>query len=396
MIYRGGYNMINSQFPSAYDVEQTIKFYSTQYQDVRRFFQSLGLLNIGNGKDDLSLFAKCLLLEHQDYIVLRQLAQSGSNATNISGFSLRTTLMPKSLQDINEDLVAFRTKLIYQQEQSRKRDAAVQKLQMPELYNGVLSAKFEYQRLIPGRVELIQKVDTEVDFIVELIDKQHWRVICFPKDSQDIKKIETLFMKLGDRSYSPFIISLEAFSQKQRIQFFDSVLDYYSQESEWRFLEVTEISIRREPDKDYIILGEEVDSETEVVDEAGESDLLSITQAVLEGKHLRTNSFVKDCERQGFYFPAMRLLLENRNSPEVIEVTIRFKLSPKMFEVVLTSMSERQDIGQVETSFTYKRQQEILREFWMTCHHIWEEIYEQLPQHKQDQQMSFAEYDKED
>jgi hypothetical protein len=386
--------MINTQFPSAYDVEQTIMFHTTQYQDVRRFYQSLGLLNFGSGKEDLTVFAKSLLLEHQDYIRLRQLAQRGSNATNISGFSLRPTLMPRSLEEISEDLVAFRTKLVNQQEQPRRQGAPLQRLHMPELRDGIISARFEYQRLIPGRVELIQKVDTEVDFVVEPVDNQLWRVICYPEDNQDVKKIETLFTKLGDRSYEPFIISLEPFSRKQRIQFFDTVLDYYTQSSEWRCTQVTEISIRREPGEEvFISLGEEIEGEIEIAEQATQSDLLSITQAVLEGKHLRTNSFVRDCESQGFYFPSMRLFLENRKSPELIEVTIRFKLSPKIFEVILTSMRERKDIGELDATFSYKRQQEILKDFWINCHRIWQEIYSQLPQNKEEYQISFANYD---
>lgn len=66
-------------------------------------------------------------------------------------------------------------------------------------------------------------------------------------------------------------------------------------------------------------------------EEIKRSDLLSINQAILQGSYLRGNSFVKDCEAQGFYFLSMTLALVHSKSSEMIQVRIRFKLSPKMF-----------------------------------------------------------------
>jgi hypothetical protein len=86
----------------------------------------------------------------------------------------------------------------------------------------------------------------------------------------------------------------------------------------------------------------------------------------------------------------MTLALDNRNSPESIQVNIKFKLSPKMFEVVLAGMSEKSDLGEIPTSFDYRRQQEILKDFWITCHSIWQDIYQQIPHLPKDTQISFA------
>lgn len=384
--------MINKQFPSAYDVEQTIKFRSTQYEDARRYLQSLGLLIFGSGKDHLSLYASSMLLEHNDYVTLRSIAQGSGAATNISGFILQTTVMPKTLEDICEDLVFLRNRLISQEAELIKKGSPKQRLNMPQIHDGKLLAKFEYQRTILGRVELIQRVDTEVECVVEPVDHQLWRVVCFPQANQDVKKLESIFKKLDGGSYAPLIISLSGFTQKQRIQFFDDILDYYSANSEWRFLEVTEISMRQDTGNDYLLLDSEDEIETVDfdVEEADETDLLSITQAVLQGQRLRTNSFVKKCEHQGFYFPSMTLSLDNRQTSEQIQITIRFKLSPKMFEVILANMSDKTEIGDIPTSFSYERQQAILREFWLTSHNIWQDINQQLPRKTELQQMTFA------
>jgi pyridoxine/pyridoxamine 5'-phosphate oxidase len=318
------------------------------------------------------------LLEHQDYVALRRIAQGAYAATNISGFSIRTNLIPKGKEEILNDLGSLRRKLIAQEDQLKKRGAPLQQLSIPQFRDGIVSATLDYQRMITGRVELIQKVDTEVKFAVEPVDQQLWRVVCFPKANQDIKKIESLFKQLDSGAYEPFIISLEEFQQKQRIQFFDDILDFYSQDDEWRFVEVTGITIRQDKDDDFVLLeADELETDDGESNEAEDADLLSISQAVLQGQSLRTNSFVKKCESQGFYFLAMTLSLESKKNTELIKVTIRFKLSPKMFEVILTGMSERTAMGDTPTSFTYDRQQGILKGFWVNCHRIWQDANRQ-------------------
>jgi hypothetical protein len=392
--------MISRHFPTSFDVEETITYRTTSYEDMRRFMQSHGLLNIGMGKEHIAEFASSVVFEHQDYLSLRRIAQGGSAATNISGFMIRSTRLPINVDLLKDDLVSLRRRLIQQEQELTKRGAPTQKLGMPQLKNGLITLKFEYQRLIPGRVELMQRVDTEVDITLEPVTSQRWRVICYPQANQDVKRVESLFKKLGEGTYEPFTISLEWFSQRQRIEFFDDILEYYRSHEEWQFQQVVEITVRQvaQQDRERFIVADQdlesygLDEQEEFIEEASQSDLLSITQAILQGKHLRTNSFVKRCESQGFYFPSMTLFLENMNTPEVIEITIRFKLSPKMFEVVLTGMSEKTEMGEVPVSFPANRQQEILKEFWDTSHRIWQQIYERVP--KPTQQLSFADVSK--
>jgi hypothetical protein len=382
--------MINKHFPTSYDVDQALTYRTTSFVDLRRFMQSLGIIVVGNSKDQIAEFASNILFEHQDYLIFRRLAQGASSATNISGFSLRSKLVPISQEDLIADLNELREQLIQQEQELIRKGAPALKVSSPQIVQNRLQLKFEYQRVIPGRVELMQRVDTEVILTVEPISTNNWRVICFPQANQDVKRVEKLFQKMAKGSYEPTTISLEQFTRQQRIQFFDDILDYYSSHDEWRFEQVTEITVRQDvsPKNEYLfgengVFEEDVFllvDEEENYSEAQSGDLRSITQAILQGENLRTNSFVKRCESQGFYFPSMTLKLENRKSLEIVEVNIRFKLSPHMFEVVLTNMNEKSDVGEMAANFTEQRQQEILKEFWDTSHLIWENIYQHVPQ----------------
>jgi hypothetical protein len=391
--------MISKQFPSPYDVAQTLQYHTVSYDDLKRFLQSRGVLNIGFGREDACDFATNMLFDHQDYLLMRSLAQGAEIATNISGFIVKPALVPLNLEDLKQDIVSLRKRFSGQEAELAKKGAPVQKLGMPQVRNGILNVKFEYERTIPGRVELMHRVEAEVDFTIESKNTNEFRIICYPQADQDIKRIEDLFKKLGRGSYTPFSISLDNFSKKQRIQFFDDILDYYAKDekSEWSLVSVIAITIRQQSlDKDdFVIVNDESGSieligENEDTQQVLEDDLLSITQAVLEGKNLRHNSFVKRCERQGYYFPSMTLLLENRKTPEVIQVTIRFKLSPKMFEVILAGMSERHEYGEIPATFTPARQQEVLREFWNKSHEVWYSIDENTVRQTEPEQLTLA------
>jgi hypothetical protein len=389
--------MISNQFPTAYDVEQTLRYYNTSYDDLKRFLQSRGIFPVAFGKEQAAEFAQNILFNHDDYLLMRSLAQGADIATNISGFILKASLMPITLDDVQSDLVLLRKKLAQQESELMRKGAPIQRLDMPHYRDGLLRVRFDYERVIPGRVELMQRVDSKVDFTIEPSADDQLRVVCYPQADQDVKRVEELFQKMGRGAYAPFVISLDSFTQKQRIQFFDDILDYYHKNSEWSLQNVVEIAIKQRSDSgDEFVVGESDDGSVHLVGEGdevqsvGEDDLLSITQAVLTGKNLRTNSFVKKCEKQGYFFPSMTLLLENRYTPEIIQVTIRFKLSPKMFEVVMAGMSEKSDMGELAVTFPAQRQQEILREFWNKSHEIWRDINSSTSKPTATGQLTFA------
>ena len=125
-------------------------------------------------------------------------------------------------------------------------------------------------------------------------------------------------------------------------------------------------------------LSEALDNEDKSDKPVKASDLNSITKAALEGENLRTNSFVQDCEKAGFYFSSMTLELENKKAAEVIQVQIRFKEIPRMFEVILVKSLQVSEIGEIEIRLEEEREHEILEEFWKTSHDIWHDIDEGL------------------
>jgi len=413
--------MINKHFPTPFDIEQTINFRETSYKTVKKFLQEKGIFCIGNSKSGIAKVAKSILFEHKDYVNMRRYAQGGSSAFCISGFILRGDKIPLTRDIIIQDILAKREQLNSQEADRDREGAPTREVGMPLIGNNdSISLNFSYQRLIPGRVELMERVDTRVQLSIVKMNSSQWEVTCFPDANQDIQTVKKLlFYDVKSGLYTPTQISLENFTQKQRIQFFDDVLDCYRSHKDWSLQQVISLSLKRDNLNDdgfgsnhQSLLGESLDNdlngeeldgefttlsslEEEEIDESINPEsseelqrtkeaLQSISQAVLEGTHLRENKLVKDCEAHGFYFPSMTLRLENRKSAELIEVTIRFKLSPKLFEVVLENIFERNDLGGYSSAnCTDSRQKQILKDFWDICHEIWNKINSTIPVERQ-------------
>lgn len=75
----------------------------------------------------------------------------------------------------------------------------------------------------------------------------------------------------------------------------------------------------------------------------------------------------------------MTLELKNALTSQIIQVRLRFKLSPEMFEVVLVNMGIEDALGKKEESFSDDEQKEILKEFWNSCHEVWQDINDDTP-----------------
>jgi len=374
--------MIKSQFPTPYDVEQAIMFRTTSFDALKHFMQRRGLFIAGWGKHDIAGFATNILFGHQDYMELRRIALGGEASTSISGFNLRHKLHSVNVETLTSDIVRLRGSIASQSESFNRRGEPIPRLGMPTRGDsGLLNIHFEYERVIPGRVELMQRVESQVDLVLESIGDTQWRVVCYPQANQDVKRIQELFEQMARGGYEAYTISLEPFSREERIRFFDDLLQHYSRDGEWILEQVTEITIRRptaDTGDDLRLDGEDSESagfiNDQEIEEVDREYVRSITQAILQGRNLRTNKFVQDCEKQGFYFLAMTLELSNRQTPEVVQVMIRFKLSPQMFEVILRTMAERDEKGERAVTVPYHRQREILRECWDTSHKVWHRI----------------------
>lgn len=379
--------MLSKKFPDAYDVEELVNLRSTSSSAIKAFAAEKGVLIAGRGKDPYAQVLKRLIFAREDYLNLHYYAQGGFEAPSISGFNIRIWATPsKTVEQVYQDIMSLRDRLFQITLLGGKRLANT-RIGLPQVVDGNITAKYFYERVVPGKIELLSRSEEEVDFSIIPHGQDTWMVLCLPRHNQDVQRLQDLLGKVDDKSYDLYSISLDDFPVPQRIEFYDRLLEYYTSVShEWRLRHVCGIFVKQAEQGVNDIF--EIDSErslSEVMDEnengrhPAASDLRSITQAALEGKNLRTNSFVKDCERAGFYFSSMTLELDAIGAPDVIRVQVRFKLSPKMFEVVLEYTGAKSEMGEDEVQFGPEKERKILREFWNSSHVIWHQLRDQIP-----------------
>lgn len=381
--------MITEKYPDAYDVSELVGLRTTSAQSIRTFAASKGVLIMGRGKEVVARILSRLQLDHQSYLDLRYYAQGGGARTSISGFNIRDWSTPhRTVRDIYEDVLRIRNALAEQKQASGTKKAPALDLRHPEIEGDSVRSEFSYQRVVPGKVELLARSNETVGFRISQIREGAWRVICFPKFNQDVETLEKLLKRAGKDAYEIYTIALDRFPVSQRIAFFDKLLEYYTMTStEWSLRQVCGIVVRqsgKESDDGLFDIESDLSFDDVMNDEqsakvAEPSDLRSITQAALEGENLRTNSFVKSCEKVGFYFSSMSLELGNKQTAEVAQVQVRFKLSPKMFEVIMLYTGIATEMGDESVRFTPERENEILTEAWIVSHQIWHEISNNLP-----------------
>lgn len=384
--------MISEKYPDAYDISELISLRATNPAAVRSFAASYGLLVAAKGRDAVASSISRLLLDHNSCLMLRYYAQGGVGKTSVSGFNVRDlSNPPKTAMQIREDIMRFRMQLVEQGRKNTRRTSAIE-IKAPEIIEGSIITRYTYKRIVPGKIALLAQSDETVDFSIVPIVEGIWRVLCLPKFNQDVETLQKLFGKINKYAYEVYTISLDKFPVKQRIAFFDRLLEYYSvplPEVQWRLRQVRGIVVKQS-DKSRLVeeifeidsevsLSDLLDSDDESEKKVKASDLKSITRAALEGENLRHNSFVQECESAGFYFSSMTLELENKDTPEVIQAQIRFKELPKMFEVILQKAMTVTEIGEQEVRPLPKREQDILEEFWRVSHEIWHDIDSELP-----------------
>lgn len=388
--------MISKKYPDAYDIGELVNLRTTSPAAIRSFAASRGILVAGRGKEVMAGSLSRLLLDHYSYLDLRYYAQGGVGKTSVSGFNIRDWSNPsKTTGDIYKDIMKFREELASQKRKATHKNSAIT-INPLQIVDDSIETSYTYYRVVPGKIELLSYYKETVEFIIAPIADRRWRVLCLPKYNQDVETLQKLFGKIDKEAYEVYTISLDKFPIPQRIAFFDSLLEYYSHprpEVEWRLRQVRGIVVKQADKKKPAAAPEEdifdIDSDTSLSEliesedtsdkKVKVSDLKSITRAALEGENLRHNSFVQECEKAGFFFSSMTLELENKNTPEVIQVQVRFKEIPKMFEVILIKTVFSSEIGEVEGQLEPEREQEVLEEFWKVSHDIWHNIDEGLP-----------------
>ncbi|WP_149093799.1 hypothetical protein [Paenibacillus terrae] len=135
--------------------------------------------------------------------------------------------------------------------------------------------------------------------------------------------INYIHQKNNDIKFDFSEISLRMLSCEKRIQLFNEFFQH--DHSPWKFEEIIKLKVKRD---------DAVKSEESSI---SANQLQGINSAIIDGKNLIENSFVKGTLDNGFYFSMATMRFENIENAQFIDVAIEFKSRPEKCETKLVN-----------------------------------------------------------
>ena len=134
----------------------------------------------------------------------------------------------------------------------------------------------------------------------------------------------------------------------------------------WQLKTITGITVKQGR------LDENEDEEEVVVEEEDSSTLTGISQAVLNGSGLRTNEFVQESIKKGYYISAMKYRYEHKMDTIEFAIILSFKNQDLRVDIDKTY---NEDEGKIYVQPLVKSEQnEIVIEFQNVANKIFDEL----------------------
>ncbi len=306
--------MENINYPHQQELAEALhEFCNSTF--LKKFSSQRGIYITNANLEEQSDFLSGIFYEHDDLELIRSVALGVHEKTTLSGFWVQS-------DDEKYDLVYELNKYVNEVvDENLKMKLGVITGNDTEGYKGSV----HYQQNQPGKQLFLQGTPRDFDFYIKKMGDRDWEVIVDGERSNDTKVMQKWLTKRLPRESGVVTIDQDQLTTKQTVIFFDELRDK-GVSKEWRFLQVKRIALKREST-------ETEDEDEQVIEQS--SVLTGISQAILEGSDLRSNSFVKQCEEGGYRFTAMNYEYEHRKNPFLMEVRAEFKGRPKVFEIAL-------------------------------------------------------------
>lgn len=362
-------------YPNSQELKDVINE-SVKQTELLGFLRNKGIFYLNASHEDSSMLTARLLLDGDDLNDIRRYAYRNVNKSLLSGFTLESN----SIFDLESVYNAIREKETFKKEGYK----------LKALYNvGGRSKEFggsvEYRRYRPGKTAFLKEERHEISFRIKELSKKQWQVEVDGESSSDGKAIQKLFsMAVRGKDITMDELRLDGLSNAKTITFFDRLVKE-GLDGEWAIEDILRLTLRRSKDKNEQV--EEIEEETESVGEIEESkdveikeapqeQLSGISQAILEGKNLRENKFVRMAEEDGYLFASMTYMFERKNDNSHIKIRAEFKGNPKIFEVSLESFSKPDtDLSEGDTvDLSDEQNYQFRTMFWNNAKKIYNEI----------------------
>lgn len=364
------------KYPNEYELVQVLNMLPKTALD--ELAQTRGIFITKVGIPQLAAELARQFYDNEDLEIIRAKAYQRSNSHALSGFTVNAKNKSFNLKSVYQGI--FESGIQQKLEQSLTAPILIDKDK--EIYK----ASLEYRKLRPGRIEFLQDEKTSFEFQMEPLGDGSWQVEVDSNRSTDIKALQDLFREGISSEYDIEELEQDLLSDPNSIDFFDQ-LAKSGMSAEYKFSDIKHLTLKRGATT--------AEDNDEGAKELTGEELVGISQAVLEGKNLRENVFVKKSVEGGYRFNAMTYEFEHIKTSHILQLKAEFKGRPKVFEVSITGANEHNGPATTKVSMELSsKDSRILRSiFWNNAKHIylgvikpsWKKESGELPEKGQNQ-----------
>ena len=344
-------------YPNRYEIEQTLgEFAKRSFVD--SFAQEKGIFITKANQNEFSNVLAGFFYDHDDLEKIRDTAYRGSLTQNLSGIIIHSEegefnpiVALKNIRDEGGLEQGMELSPVTLLAKENKDD------------NDIYKGEINYVKRKPGRIEFLQEENRAFDFTIEKLSEEEHLILVNSSRSGDSNIFEKLVKKKTSRTNARFEKMDQTFlNSEQTIKFFDDLAEK-GLDKDWELVEVLQLVFRRGKDEE----------EEETVEG---SQLAGISQAILEGKNLRENSFVKQSEEKGYRFTSMTYKFEHQEKASIIEIKAEFKFRPKVFEVNILESYLKEGIKETEVKRKLNTPEEMTIKtiFWREAKRIFSDL----------------------
>lgn len=320
-------------YPSSYELQEILGHIADR-SFLDRFAQRRGVFITNVRQEELSKELSNLFFDNDDLEQIRKEAYRGDVSHNLSGFVVKK----KERKEFS--LVTVYEKLVEEGKYGKGIiPSTLTKITTTaggEDYD--YKGSIEYTKARPGRIEFLQDESHSFEFYFKELPGGDWKVEIDCGNSNDMVVLKDILSKgLTMGVHDMDILDQTKLTTEQTITFFDALAKRGLNPKEWDFEHVAHLTIKRERKplgKRDPELTEDEDSDDDEKDFDSDADeLVGITQAILKGKDIREDPFVKNCVEQGYRFHSMTYRYTGKKTPLTVHIQAEFKGRPKVFEV---------------------------------------------------------------
>ncbi|UMV45296.1 hypothetical protein LMZ02_17350 [Paenibacillus macerans] len=308
------------KYPTRFHVRKVIEQFMSS-RDSLAFFKEQGILIQANRRKDVAKIAADHYFSRSSFLKLKEMIETEHNYKKTARFEL-----PKEqIVDLKDALLEING-ISFKDEENTT-------VSVVESSQDDWKFIIDYTEYKPGLIDLLDQTARRVE--VKVNYHQDTCSLDFDTNvSSDHKKFKQVIDYLVNANKDVRLdfseISLKTLSCEKRIQLFNEFFQY--DHHPWEFVEIKKLKVKRDDD------GDKSRDSSEPNERIIEDDQLQgINSALIDGKNLIENKFVKGTLDNGFYFSMAQMRFDNIENSDFIDVAIEFLSRPEKCETKMVS-----------------------------------------------------------